>query len=169
MNDKLFFNISPLFMIILIFTCLIVIYVIHEFVGFNFAINNSVYSSTKIVLQNTNFIRILKVEIADDVHERSQGLMFRQNLVNIDGMLFVFPYEANQSFWMKNTYIPLDIIFFDANKRFVHVAANAQPCVETDAVCPIYSADVPVQYVLETQAGFLPREIFNQDLFFSFQ
>ncbi|BDQ04750.1 MAG: hypothetical protein KatS3mg084_0268 [Candidatus Dojkabacteria bacterium] len=169
MNNKLIFKIIHLFLIISIFVCLSVIYLINESVGFNSSTNYS--SSTKIIIQhqNTNFIRILNVEIADEVHERSQGLMFRRNLENIDGMLFVFPYEANQSFWMKNTYIPLDIIFFDANKKFVHVAANAQPCGEIDAVCPTYSADVPVQYVLETQAGFLPREIFNQDLFFSFQ
>jgi uncharacterized membrane protein (UPF0127 family) len=123
----------------------------------------------KIILRNDNYIIYLNVEIADDPQERSKGLMHRYHLGNIDGMLFVFPYEDYQSFWMKNTYIPLDIIFFDANKKFVHVVANAQPCVEIDAVCSTYSADVPVQYVLETQAGFLPREIFNQDLFFSFQ
>ncbi len=169
MNNKLIFNLIYLFLIILIFVCLSVMYVINQSAGFNSSTNYS--SSTKIIIQNqnTHVIRILNVEIADEAHERSKGLMFRQNLVNIDGMLFVFPYEANQSFWMKNTYIPLDIIFFDANKKFVHVVANAQPCVEIDAVCSTYSADVPVQYVLETQAGFLPREIFNQDLFFSFQ
>lgn len=129
--------------------------------------NSSTPLTRRLTLRNKDYIQVLNVEIADDAEERSIGLMNRTKLDQSDGMLFIFPYEANHSFWMKNTYIPLDIIFFDANNQFVYVAANAQPCIQTSAQCPTYSAGRLVQYVLETPAGLLPVEIFDQDLVFS--
>lgn len=91
------------------------------------------------------------VEIADDREKQALGLMFRRALPENHGMLFIFPREAPRSFWMKNTRIPLDIMYFGADLRLVSVAANAQPCrVER---CPGYPSEGPAQYVLELNSG----------------
>lgn len=88
------------------------------------------------------------VEIADDAEERARGLMFRPALPASAGMLFVYDRPHPAAFWMKNTLIPLDIIFFDAAGRAVTVHENAMPGDET----PIPGGDA-VQYVLEIQGG----------------
>ncbi|MDX1461260.1 MAG: DUF192 domain-containing protein [Xanthomonadales bacterium] len=90
------------------------------------------------------------VEIADERDEQTLGLMFRRSMPEDHGMLFIFPVEAPRSFWMKNTFIPLDIMYFDAQLQLVSVA-NAVPC-RTDA-CPTYPSAGPAMYVLELNAG----------------
>lgn len=67
------------------------------------------------------------VELADDGAERAQGLMFRESLPRSAGMLFVYPEPQRASFWMKNTLIPLDMIFADRTGRVTRVHANAVP------------------------------------------
>ncbi|MFH1348674.1 MAG: DUF192 domain-containing protein [Patescibacteria group bacterium] len=101
-----------------------------------------------------NKIRKLAVEIADTPNERIQGLMFRKELKENQGMLFVFTQPQVLSFWMKNTLIPLDIIFFDANKEFVS-AMTMQPC-EADP-CPSYKSERAAVYALEVGEGFIER------------
>lgn len=91
------------------------------------------------------------VEIADDQEEQRRGLMFRDSMERDHGMLFIFPNEAPRGFWMRNTRIPLDILYFDAELRLVSVAANARPC-KTER-CPSYPSEGPAQYVLELNAG----------------
>ncbi len=91
------------------------------------------------------------VEIADTREAQTRGLMFRDSLERDRGMLFVFPREAPRAFWMRNTRIPLDILYFDAELRLVSVAANARPC--KTAQCPSYPSEGPAQYVLELNAG----------------
>jgi len=71
------------------------------------------------------------VEIADDPEERAQGLMFRESLPAGSGMLFIFERPHEASFWMKNTLIPLDIIFIGARGRVLRVHDNARPRDET--------------------------------------
>lgn len=91
------------------------------------------------------------VEVADEPEKQALGLMFRRSLPDDHGMLFIFPREAPRSFWMKNTRIPLDIMYFGGDLRLVSVAANAQPCrVEQ---CPGYPSAGPARYVLELNAG----------------
>ena len=92
-----------------------------------------------------------RVEIADDAGERAQGLMGRAALAQGTGMLFVYETPRPASFWMKNTLIPLDMLFFDANHRLVAIQADAQPC-KADP-CRVYPSDVPARYVLELNAG----------------
>ena len=75
--------------------------------------------------------KTFEVEIADTSLERAQGLMFRAELKEYQGMLFIFPISEKHSFWMKNTLIPLDIIWIDENKKIVYIYENAQPCRET--------------------------------------
>lgn len=71
------------------------------------------------------------IELADDAGERSQGLMNRKSLARSAGMLFVFEQPGRVAFWMKNTLIPLDMIFADTAGRIVHIHQNAIPLDET--------------------------------------
>src|SRR3989344_451118 len=88
--------------------------------------------------------KIISVEIADNELERSKGLMFRESLCENCGMLFVYDENGERSFWMKNTLIPLKIIFIDENFIVTDVE-NAEPC-KTD-VCDNYNGYG--KYVLE--------------------
>jgi hypothetical protein len=88
------------------------------------------------------------VEVADDAAERARGLMFRDDMPAGAGMLFVYPEAGPVSFWMKNTLIPLDMVFADAAGRVVHVHENAVPLDET----PIPGRGT-VQFVLEINGG----------------
>lgn len=100
-----------------------------------------------VVLKGERFT----VELADTADKQALGLMFRDQLEDGHGMLFRFPAAGMRSFWMKNTRIPLDILYFDAQLRLVSVAENAQPC--RSARCPSYPSAAPAQYVLELNAG----------------
>ena len=91
------------------------------------------------------------VELAVDDATRAQGLMYRDRLREHWGMLFFFPQSSVQSFWMKNTLIPLDIIWIDGQQRIVHVKSDVSPC-QADP-CPSYDPGVPANYVLEVAAG----------------
>lgn len=88
------------------------------------------------------------VEVAVTPEELAQGLMFRKTMPKDHGMLFVFGNEAMRTFWMKNTLIPLDIIFVDADGKIVKIHENAKPLDET----PI-SSDLPVFAAIELNGG----------------
>jgi uncharacterized protein len=90
------------------------------------------------------------VEVARTDPERARGLMFRQSLASGKGMLFLFPHSERLKFWMKNTYIPLDMIFIDEAKRVVYVEENAEP-LTLQGRGP---ADVDSRYVLEVPGGW---------------
>ena len=94
------------------------------------------------------------IDVADDPQELTRGLMFRKNMESNNGMLFVFEDSANRSFWMKNTFIPLDVIFIDNNLRIVDIKENVQPCLQENP-CPSYSSIHPAKYVLEVNGGFV--------------
>lgn len=101
---------------------------------------------------------VVYVEVADDAKERETGLMFRKNLEWNNRMLFIFDDEYNLSFWMKNTYIPLDMIFIDKDLRIVDIKENVQPCIEDEQyICPSYPSKQPAKYVLEVNAGFVEQ------------
>jgi uncharacterized protein len=92
-------------------------------------------------------------EIAATLDKRTTGLMFRNNLESDRGMLFVFPEMGYWTFWMKNTLIPLDIIWLDDFQRILHVESRVPICTKIDDSCPRYSARRESQYVLEIKAG----------------
>ena len=93
-------------------------------------------------------------EIADDNMERAIGLMNHTSLEENAGMLFVWSDEKTRSFWMKNTLIPLDIIFIDENKTIADIT-TMQPC--KSLFCDSYRSKAPARYVLEVNAGFAEK------------
>lgn len=99
-----------------------------------------------------------KVEIADDFSERQRGLMFRDEMAKDHGMLFIHEEQQPLAYWMKNTRIPLDILYFDNGHKLVAQQRDVPPCTAGDR-CPAYpsqSADgsiVPARFVLELNAG----------------
>lgn len=92
------------------------------------------------------------VEVADEENERMQGLMYRYSMEENQGMYFIFPEEDFRSFWMKNTFMSLDIIFINANHEIVSIQKYAQPK-------STYSqpSEKPAKYVLEVNAGFTDK------------
>ncbi len=90
----------------------------------------------------------LDIEIADNDYEIQTGLMYRDYMKPNRGMLFVFEDETERYFYMKNTQIPLDIIFINANKSIVSFQKNAKPFDESSL-----PSNVPAKYVLEVNAG----------------
>lgn len=90
----------------------------------------------------------LSLQLAINEEQRSKGLMFVTNLPPDQGMLFVFPRDEQQVFWMKNTYIALDIIFIDSNLKVVGILENVPPLSETPR-----RVDAASKYVVELIAG----------------
>ncbi|WP_400080736.1 DUF192 domain-containing protein [Winogradskyella sp. R77965] len=95
-----------------------------------------------------SIIQILDIEIADNEYETQTGLMYRTKLETNHGMLFVFPDVDFRSFYMKNTKIPLDIIYLNKDKIIVSVQKNARPFDEASL-----PSNAPAQYVLEINGG----------------
>ena len=91
------------------------------------------------------------VEVVTTPQERARGLMFREHLDPDKGMLFVFDWEAVYPFWMKNTLIPLDIIWIDRNKEVVFISKDTQPCEQEP--CPTINPYKKAKYVLEVCGG----------------
>ena len=94
----------------------------------------------------------IRLELAVTDEERADGLMFRDSLAADHGMLFLFEADGRVPFWMKNTFIPLDMIWLSAAGEVVDVHANVQPC-RSDP-CPNYEPARPGRAVLEVNAGF---------------
>jgi hypothetical protein len=103
---------------------------------------------TKIVFPSG---RAITAELAITEAERARGLMFREKIAPDQGMLFCFEQEDKHAFWMKNTLIPLDILWLDRDRRIVHMERNVPPC-KADP-CPSYPSLRPALYVLELGAG----------------
>ena len=102
----------------------------------------------------------LSIEIADDPSERETGLMYREMMPENQGMFFVFDSEVSLTFWMKNTLIPLDMVFLDSAKKVVHIARDVQPC-QADP-CPLTSSRSAAKYVIETNAGWTAKNGVSQ-------
>jgi hypothetical protein len=97
----------------------------------------------------------LFVAIADTPALRQQGLMFVEDLGDLDGMLFIFEQDGSGGFWMKNTLIPLDIAYFDSAGTFVD-GFLMEPCTTED--CPSYRPNGSYRYALEMAAGDMPAD-----------
>lgn len=97
-------------------------------------------------------IRTIQIDIAATDAQRQRGLMDRRDLSLQEGMLFLFPAPDSQSFWMRNTYIPLDIMFVGADRRIVNIAKRTTP-LSDDYI----RSTGPAQYVVEVRGGFSDR------------
>lgn len=106
---------------------------------------------TFISSKNT-FITTIDIEIADTPEKRSMGMMYRSALGDRQGMLFVFPEEQYQSFWMKNTAVSLDMIFVSAKNEVVTIHESTTPYSPQS-----YSSTKPAQFVVEVNAGFVEK------------
>lgn len=123
-----------------------------------FLISIIVYSQyQKIIARNsiTIFTAIkpikIKVEFAKTSEEWQKGLMDRATLSENSGMFFIFPDEKTRGFWMKDTFIPLDVIFI-SSKGKINEITTLFPCQETE-ICQSYDSKAPARYVLEINAG----------------
>ena len=92
---------------------------------------------------------VVPVEIVHTPATRQRGLMFRDTLPSDAGMLFLFEEERQQRFWMRNTNIPLDMIFIRTDRSILGIVENAEPHTDDSRFVP-----GPSQYVLEVNAGF---------------
>ncbi len=108
-------------------------------------------SGNSVVIHTATGDVAVAVEIADSAAEDAIGLMYRTSLDANSGMLFVFSDVTQRIFWMKNTKIPLDILFFDENGTLVDMKENFAPC--TSDPCELYYSK-PASTVLEVNAGF---------------
>ncbi len=112
---------------------------------------DEVLNYVQIVIGDGKNVKV-NVEVADSDAERTLGLSNRKYLGAYDGMLFVFDESVNNSFWMKDTLIPLDIIFIDSDKYIVDIKDNNAPC--TEEYCPMIHSSEKYKYVLEVNANF---------------
>jgi len=96
----------------------------------------------------------ISVEVPETPAEMARGLMHREHLDENAGMLFIFATEAKHSFWMKNTLIPLDMIFIDSENKIVDIL-TAVPCKEEP--CKSYIPKSEAKSVLEVNAGFAQK------------
>lgn len=94
---------------------------------------------------------VYRLELARTPEEQAQGLMFRESLAPRSGMLFPFPDASVHKFWMKNTMIPLDMVWLDPSGKVLFVSANTPPC-RADP-CPSYGPDAAAASVLEIAGG----------------
>ncbi|MEA5122973.1 DUF192 domain-containing protein [Xanthomonas floridensis] len=93
-----------------------------------------------------------QVELAQNAADRTKGLMFRDAMDEDRGMLFIHDRQEPMAYWMKNTKIALDILYFDDQRRLVSQQRDVPPCSAGDA-CPPYPSKAPARYVLELNAG----------------
>ena len=98
--------------------------------------------------KSDSIITTFNIEIADTDYETQTGLMHRHSMKDDSAMLFIFPEMSLRYFYMKNTYIPLDIIYLNKNKVIVSIQENAKPLDEASL-----PSQFPAQYVLEINAG----------------
>lgn len=111
----------------------------------------STWPTATIAVQGSGQSTGLTVEIANTESRREQGLMYRQSLDDAHGMLFLFPGDTTNGFWMQNTYIPLDIAYISADGKVVDIV-HGKPLDQTI----LYSSQ-PYRYALEVAGGWFQR------------
>ena len=105
-----------------------------------------------LINKEDDTIKTLDIEIADDDYSKATGLMYRESMEETQGMLFVYKRESIHNFYMKNTYIPLDLIFFDSDSTIVSFQKDAKPLDES-----LLPSQVPDQFILEINGGLSER------------
>lgn len=105
----------------------------------------------------------INIEIVKERAERTRGLQFRESMSKDSGMLFIFPESRRHSFWMKDTLIPLDMIWIDHGQRIVYIEHNVPPCPPNTS-CPSYTPPKRALYVLEVNAGIAEELGFKEGI-----
>jgi hypothetical protein len=130
--------------IIIVLLILVIIPIIYQIF-----FNNPPLNTKEFTIKGRKF----NLEIAKTIPQQSKGLMDRTNLCSNCGMIFIFDFEMPQAFWMKNTLIPLDMIFLDKNSQVINiVTATPEPNV-SDLQLKKYLSTAPAKYVIELNAG----------------
>ena len=114
---------------------------------------SSTVTAKELCIESQKNKHCFKVELADSKEERERGLMYRVSLPKDAGMLFDFKEEGIYPFWMKNTWIYLDIIWIDKDNRIVDIAEKASPCLRMP--CDSYIPDQKAVKVLEINGGLV--------------
>ncbi len=102
--------------------------------------------TARVVIQG----KVLELEVARTPEQISSGLMFREELPADRGMLFIYEPARAVRFWMRNVFLPLDMIFLREGE-IIHIARSVPPC--RGMVCPAYGPDAPVDRVIELRGG----------------
>jgi len=134
--------------IVLVLASLLLAFKIYEQKNPNIKFDNSML---KIIKQNGEVIE-LNIKVADSPAERERGLMFVKQMPEDEGMLFIFDSEEMRRMWMKNTLIPLDMLFVGGNKEILNVKENATP----ESLDIVFSV-APTKYVVELNGGFIAK------------
>jgi uncharacterized membrane protein (UPF0127 family) len=103
----------------------------------------------RFLTKNNKLLGAVDIEIAEDEARRMQGLMYRETMKEDQAMLFIFPDEAERSFWMKNTIVSLDMIYANTRNEIVGIQKNTTPYSEES-----YPSNAPAKYVVEVIAGY---------------
>lgn len=109
--------------------------------------------TAKLICQDT----IINLEIAKTDAQRTLGLMFRKKLDEDRGMIFIFDNEDTRTFWMKNTYISLDIIFVSKNLKINRLYKKLKPYTDNTADKDIEKVSGKAKYVIEVNAGMIDK------------
>ena len=139
-------------LILIIFALLMLFIVVFNLVSVSvpqLTEQGSTSSYKQVALKGTTLL----VEVADTNQKRALGLMYRENLAKNSGMLFIFKDEGIHSFWMKNTLLPLDILWISKQGKIVHIEENVPTC--DSLICPSYTPDEDSLYALELNAGWV--------------
>jgi len=112
----------------------------------------------------TQVLASIDIEIAETDDDRTRGLMWRRSMEEEQGMLFIMEQQEMQSFWMLNTYIPLDILYIDESLRIVTIRKDTKP----QTLDPVPSSQ-PARYVLEVNGGYCDRHNIREGHFIKYQ
>jgi len=126
---------------------------------FSQTINRPEFPEGTLTISQEGSVMTIPIEIANTDELRAFGLMYKEDIPEDYGMLFVFPSPGIRGFWMKNTFIELDIAFIDSDGVILDIQ-NMKPCEESP--CPIYIIYKPFKYALEVKAGFFDRYGFSE-------
>ncbi|MCF8240709.1 MAG: DUF192 domain-containing protein [Melioribacteraceae bacterium] len=118
----------------------------------NTAFNFTKQGELTFTNQNDEFVKKIDIELADTFEKRTTGMMYRDKMKENQGMLFVFPVEEPQSFWMKNTVLSLDMIFVNSKREIVKIHKSTTPYSMQS-----YPSERPATYVVEVIGGFCEK------------
>ncbi len=137
---------------IILFTCILIIAIVVLYREDSISKNSSLKKCKLILINSHNKPIVLHTEVAMNDESRQKGLMFRKNLPENNGMLFVFKKEQQLHFWMKNTFIPLSIAYISKN-GIINEIHHMQPLDTTVT----YPSQYPARYALETNQGWFQK------------